>query len=144
MTSIIFVTYLCGRIYGELNAHKDFINISKQGIDFRETPGLAQGWLPVGKSLKFDQVKSVDIVQIKNVFNPDSENMAIYLMPTEGKAVVMGSKLDKDQIMKVGLALKGSVAISNTLQRLIGAEGQVKDVVDSAKQMWNQFKSKEN
>lgn len=143
ITSIIFVTYMAGRIYGEINAHKDFINISKQGIRFRETPGIAQGWLPVTKLIAFDQVKSIDIIKIKNVFNPESENMAIYLLPTIGKARVMGSKLDSDQIMKVGFALKGSVAISNTLQRFLGDDGQVKDVVNSAKQMWNSFRSKE-
>ena len=95
--STIFVIYLLGRIYGELNVKKDYINISKHGIEFRETPGLSQGWLPVTKSIAFDQVKSIDIIQIKNVFNSNSENMAIYLQPVKGKAIVMGSKLNKDR-----------------------------------------------
>ncbi|MCE7735315.1 MAG: hypothetical protein GPJ54_10590 [Candidatus Heimdallarchaeota archaeon] len=144
ITSVMFVIYIAGRIYGEINAHKDFINISKQGIDYRETPGVAQGWLPVSRLLAFDQVKSIDVIKIKNLFNPESENMAIYMLPVSGKAKVIGSKLDNDQIMKVGFALKGSVAISNTLQRFLGEDSQVKDAIDTAKQMWNSFKSKEN
>jgi hypothetical protein len=136
--------YIVGRLYGEINANKDYIEISTSGIKFRETPGLGHGWLPISKMLMFEDVKNVDVIQTKNVFNSDSQNLAIYLIPNIGKPIIMGSKLNPDQIAKVGFALKGSVAISNTLQRFIGEEGQVKDILDSAKEIWQSFRSKEN
>ena len=104
---------------------------------------MAQGWLPTSKFIPFKDVKSVDIVKIRNVFDPDSENTAIVLSPKQGRTRVIGTKLDNDQIIKVGLAMKGSVAISNTLQRILGDEGTVSDVVDTAKEIWKSFKSKE-
>ncbi|OLS29270.1 MAG: hypothetical protein HeimC2_01170 [Candidatus Heimdallarchaeota archaeon LC_2] len=143
-TSFLITIYISGRFYGELNAKKDFIDISTQGIKYRETPGLYQGWLSTNNMIRFEDVKTTDIIKIKNIFNPDHENLAIYLIPVKGRPIVLGTKLSQDQIMKVALALKGSVVISNALQRFIGDETQVKDILDKAKGIWKSIKNTED
>ena len=143
-TSILLTIYISGRLYGEINANKDFIDISTQGIHYRETPGISQGWLPTNNKIKFEEIKTTDIVKIKNLFRPNQENLAIYLIPEEGRPIVVGTKLSEKQIMKVGLALKGSVVVSNALQRFIGDETQVKDILDTAKGYWNNLRNKED
>lgn len=142
VTSLLFAIYTSGRFYGEVKASKDFIEISSHGIKYRETPGIYQGWLPVENEMKFDEIKTTDVVKIKNIFNPNSENMAIYLIPITGKPKIIGTKLNQKQITKIGLAMKGSVVLSNALQRLIGDDSTVSDVVDTAKELWKSFKSK--
>ncbi|MHA2276707.1 MAG: hypothetical protein ACXAC2_13110, partial [Candidatus Kariarchaeaceae archaeon] len=54
--SLIVAIYIVGRLYGEINANKDYIEISTSGIKFRETPGLGHGWLPISKMLMFEDV----------------------------------------------------------------------------------------
>lgn len=142
-TSILLTIYFSGRFYGEIHSQKDFIDISTQGLRFRETPGLSVGWLPINDSIKFEEIKTTDIVQIKNIFHPNSENLAIYLIPVVGKPIILGTKLSEKQITKIGFALKGSVVISNALQRFIGEETQVKDILDTAKGIWKNITNKE-
>ncbi len=142
-TSFLLTIYFSGRFYCEIKAHKDFIDISTQGLRFRETPGLSVGWLPINDSIKFEDIKKSDMIKIKNIFNPTRESLAIYLIPVEGKPIILGTKLNEKQIMKIGIALKGSVVISNALQRFIGDETQVKDILDTAKGIWKNITNKE-
>ena len=138
----MFVIYLVGRIYGELNTHKDFITISSEGIQYRETPSFQMGWLPANRSYNFDQIRSVDMVSAKKLFNPDAETFGILLHFHQGRSQLIGTRLEQKQLMEIAFAMKGSVMLTGSLKRILGDDVTLKDVVDTAKGIWNSFTKK--
>ena len=45
-SSTLLIVYISGRLYGEFNLAKDYIEITEIGVRFRSTPGFTYGWLP--------------------------------------------------------------------------------------------------
>ena len=138
--STIFITYIVGRIYGEINQDRDFIEI----ISDRTTPAFGMGWLPMTKQLFFDEIQSVDMIEVSQFFSPNEKSKAILLWPKNGKQIIIGSYLDGPQLMNVVLAMKGSVMLSQKLKNLFGSDTEVSDtikkVTEFGKQMWNRYK----
>ena len=144
IASTIFITYIVGRIYGELNQDRDFIEIADKRISFRTTPAFGMGWLPITKQLFFDEIQSVDMMEVSKFFSPNEKSKAILLWPKNGKQIILGSYLDGPQLMNVVLAMKGSVMLSQKLKNLFGSDTEVSDtikkVTEFGKQMWNRYK----
>lgn len=144
IASTVFITYIVGRIYGEVNQDKDFIEISDKRISFRTTPAFGMGWLPGTKQLFFDEIQSVDMIEVSQFFSPNEKKKAILLWPKNGKQIILGSYLEGPQLMNVVLAMKGSVMLSQKLRNLFGRDAEVSDtikkVAEFGKQMWNRYK----
>ena len=144
IASTIFITYIVGRIYGELNQDRDFIEIADKRISYRTTPAFGMGWLPMTKQLFFDEIQSVDMIEVSQFFSPNEKSKAILLWPKNGKQIILGSYLDGPQLMNVVLAMKGSVMLSQKLKNLFGSDTEVSDtikkVTEFGKQMWNRYK----
>ncbi len=144
IASTIFITYIIGRIYGEINQENDFIEIADKRISFRTTPAFGMGWLPITKQLFFDEIQTVDMIEVSKFFSPNEKSKAILLWPKNGKQIILGSYLDGPQLMNVVLAMKGGVMLSQKLQNLFGRDAEVSDtikkVTEFGKQMWNRYK----
>ena len=144
IAATVFITYIVGRIYGEVNQYKDFIEISDKGISFRTTPGFGLGWLPVTKQLLFNEIQSVDMIEVSQFFSPNEKKKAILLWPKNEKQIILGSYLEGPQLMNVVMAMKGSVMLSQKLRNLFGTDTEVSDtikkVAEFGKQMWNRYK----
>jgi hypothetical protein len=144
IASTIFITYIVGRIYGEINQENDFIEVSDKGISFRSTPGFGMGWLPVSKQLAYDEIQSVDMIEVSQFFSPNEKKKAILLWPKNEKQIILGSYLEGPQLMNVVIAMKGSVVLSQKLKNLFGRDTEASDtirkVAEFGKQMWNRYK----
>ena len=143
LASTLFI-YVIGRIYGLFRIRDDFIELTKDHLAFRSTPPFGTGWLPKNRIYKFDEIAQVDIIEIVPFQNPDHAIMALQLKLTNYKREIVGNNLSQEQIVRVGLALKGTVALSNSLQRILGKDDvgeQLKDIVDIGKSLWNSLKS---
>ncbi len=142
MGSCLLLIYVVGRFYGETYKHRDFVDLSSDGLTFRETPSFGLGWMPITRQMKFEEIKSADIVELQSFFHPDKKKTALLLWPRIGKQVIIGSHLSKSQIVKVGLALRGTVMLSNSLEKLIGlekVESTIRGVFEGAKKIYDKY-----
>jgi len=146
-----YLIYVIGRVYGLYTLERDFIEITKDHVSFRSTPPFGLGWLPVSGDLSFGDIQKADIMQIKPFHNPNVETMAIQIitsMEAGQRRYIIGNNLRKEQLIKVGLALQGTVTVSNALKRLLGNSDelgeQLKDLVDIGKSFINSFRNKTN
>lgn len=140
--SSALIIYVSGRLYGELFKHRDYIDISSKGIIFRETPVFGAGWLPINKHVKFEDIKSADAVEVNSMFSPNKKHMAILLWPKIGKQIIIGSQLSNNQLIKIGLALRGTIVLSHSLEKILGSEKvgkTIKDVFDGAKKFYDKY-----
>lgn len=141
--SVFFFIFLLGRLYGEIFISKDFVEITKEGIIFRETPAFGMGWLPRNVSVTFDAIGSVDMIQVSTFFHPERKSDALLLRLKSSKQMILGSKLSKDQQLKILLGLKGSVTFSNAIRHLLGTDTEIKDTIQQAmsfaKGIWNKM-----
>lgn len=136
--------YLIGRIYGEMNVQKDYVEVTQEGINFRETPGFGMGWLPRNGMITFDAVGHVDLIEIQSFLQPEKKSKAILLRTKSNKRLIIASKLGEEQKINILLALRGSVTLSSAIQKILGSNPEVgdtiKQVADFAKNVWKRYK----
>jgi hypothetical protein len=140
--SLLLLIYILGRIYSDINKKQDYIELTREGISFRETPAIGNGWLPQSNKLNFDELKSVDVVELSPLWNPNKKSTALLLWPKNQKQMIIGSQLTKSQQIKIGIALQGSVVLSKSLEKLMGMENigpTIKDVFEGAKTIWDNY-----
>ena len=100
------------------------------------------GWLPSNRTYSFGQIRSVDMVSAKKLFNPNEETYGILLHFNKGRSQLIGTRLDQKKLMEIAFAMKGSVMLTGSLKRILGEDVTLKDVVDTAKGIWNSFTRK--
>ncbi len=147
LLSSIFLIYISGRLYGEVTANNDFVEITKEGIVYRETPGFGLGWLPYAGKIDFNVIGDVDLIEIQTFLGFERKYNAILIRTKlSGKNIIIGSKLAPEHLMEALLAMKGSVLFSNKINRILGDHPEVgdtlKQVADIAKGLWNRFQER--
>jgi preprotein translocase subunit Sss1 len=140
IVTTLFLIYVLGRLYGEFGCDKDFIEIRADGLFYRETPSFQVGWLPQQQILSFDMIRSIDLVTTKNIFTPNQEKLAILVNLQKGRSKLIGTRLNQKQLTEIAVAMKGSVMLSGTLKRILGEDVTLKDVVDTAKDIWKSIR----
>lgn len=146
IVAVLFFTYTLGRIYGYSTLERDFIQITKEKISFRSTPAFGMGWLPESGKYLFADIEKADLVQLTNYQNQGKKKMALQLRLLTGREIIIGNNLSDDQIIKIGLALKGTVTLSNALKSFLGSTNeqlgdQIQDIVSKGKAIWNTLTS---
>jgi hypothetical protein len=128
-------------LYGEFYKENDYIEISRDGVKFRETPTFGVGWLPINQQIPFDEIRIADMVEVSSTFSPKKKRLAILLWPKNKKQIIIGSQLSKDQLVKISLALKGTVVLSKSLEKILGLDlgAKFSDVVDGARNIWEKY-----
>ena len=143
IVSTFFLIYLLGRLYGEFTVSKDFVEITHEGIVFRETPAFGMGWLPKNAIITFGAIESVDMIRVSSFFRPEKKSSALLLRLKSSKQMIFGSKLAEDHQLKILMAMKGSVTFSNAIKKLLGPDTEVKDTIQQAmkfaKGFWNKM-----
>jgi hypothetical protein len=147
MISFSVVVYVVGRLYGELQVKKDFVEISSETVKFRSTPPFGNGWLPKTKEFSFDEIGKIDIIEIEPFYDPNNTRLSLALYTKNNKAYYFGNNLQEEQIIKIGLTLKGTVTLSRTLSSFLGTTtdevgDQIKDIINVGKSLWNAFQKR--
>ena len=137
---------MIGRIYGEVTVRKDFFAIENDRIKFREVPSIGNSWLPISKEYMLDEIGKVDIVSVSTIFKLESKNIALKIIPKEGKYQIVGTRYSNDQLMQMGLALNGLLTLSSSLQKDLGINVEsvsepLKQIFDQAKNIWKSIRS---
>ncbi|MCY3410580.1 MAG: hypothetical protein INQ03_02980 [Candidatus Heimdallarchaeota archaeon] len=146
--SISLLVYFAGRLYGEFTINKDYIEVTSEGIRFRETPGVSFGWIPKNVFLSFDSIERVDLIEIKFFFQPERKFPALLIISKAGKEFILGSKLSREQQVNVLIALRGSVTFSSAIHKLLEISPEMGDTLKSAvnlaKGIWKNYKGERN
>jgi len=139
----LFDFYVIVRIYGEMTVSKDFLILTSYGISFREIPIFGSGLMPVSKQYQFSEISQVDLVQIRSPILKHRRK-ALSILPKEGKHSIVGVRYEDKELMEMGVILGGVTSLSRKMQSFIGSNqevpGQVKEMYDQAKKLWNKFK----
>lgn len=146
MLSLSVLIYFLGRIISEMRSNQDYIEILAEGVKYRSTPPFGSGWLAQKNFIPFEKIYQADLVQVSPFYNANQTNLAILLQTADEGNIIIGNNLDPEQLLKVGIALRGTVTLSNQLQRFLGIENvgeTFKGFVDTAKNIWNQFKEEQ-
>lgn len=146
VADLSLLAYSGMKIYIVLTQDHDFVKITADGVIHRSTSPYSF-LIPKITTIKFSQIKTVDLVKFSSQFNQKKKKTAILLHPYSGKQQIIGANLSEAQQNAVLLALKGSVKFSHALQTLFGPDANVdttiKNVVASAKEAWKSLQNKQ-
>lgn len=107
---IIFV-YFSGVSYNEYQAKYDFIKASASGVEFHHSPKITHGWLPKKGFIKYTEIKSIRIIQIKTGLDLLEERMKQAQFQADGfmkKQLLLEITLKTDKVYRIGERLSSS------------------------------------
>ena len=142
-SSLLLIIYSGGKFYSFRQYKEDFIEISTEGISFRQTPRFGGGWLTNQQFFTFEDVFSISIVEQRNLWS-DTTKKGVLLIPKVGKPIIIGDRYSENQIIKIGFAMQGSVKLAGPLKRLLGNPeigDTLKTVISTAKGIWDAYKN---
>ncbi|RMG28106.1 MAG: hypothetical protein D6732_19530 [Methanobacteriota archaeon] len=140
----ILLTYGFGKLYGELTLHKNYIKVTETAIEFRETPVLGFGWIPLKRSIKFDAIKNVDLVEVRSPLFPNAHQPYLMITTKGGKSFVIGRGFSPSQLQKIAVGLSGATTLTNKLLGFInkttGKSYTIDDIVNIGKNIISSLK----
>ncbi len=143
ISATILLIYGAGKLYAELTLKNNYIKITETGIQFRESPALGIGWIPVTKTIPFDQIDHVDLVEIKSPIMPEANQPFLMITTKANKSYVIGRDYSVDQLQKIAIALSGVSTLTNKLLRFInkatGKDMSLQDLINTGKRFIKSF-----
>lgn len=140
------LTYGFGKLYGELTLDKNYIKVTETALEFREVPVLGLGWFPKTRSIKFDLIRSVDLVEVKSPLLPESHQPYLMVTTKEGKSYIIGRNYSPDQLQKIAIGLSGVTTLTNKLLGFInkttGKAYSIEDIVNIGKNIISSLREK--
>jgi hypothetical protein len=139
--------YSLGRIYGDLNIMKDYVEVTEDWVKYRTTPPFGTGWLPLNREISLDSISQIHIMEIEPYFHPNEKSLSLLLKTKSGSSLYFANNLSEEQIVRIALNLQGRVALSRTLERFLGTTkeeitDQFKEIVSMGKSLWKSFQQR--
>ncbi len=144
----ILLTYGAGKLYGEMTIDQNYIKITETEIEFRETPILGFGWIPIRRSIKFDAIRNVDLVEIRSPILPNARQPYLMITTKAGKSFVIGRGFSPSQLQKIAIGLSGATTLTNKLLGFInkttGKSYSIEDIVKIGKNLISSLKDQKH
>jgi len=140
---VLFSIYSCGKLYAELYSHLDYIELNSTEITFRDTPVFFNNWLPRSGNIKYTEIHHADLVEISHIsFFQLKKSKAVLIQLVTGKRIILASRFNMEQIIKIGITLQGYITLSQAYNKILGIQVKdtVKDIVNIAKNFFDKLK----
>ena len=102
----IVLIYFSGMTYSEYQARYDFLKITTAGIEYQHSPKFMHfGWLPQKGFIKYSEIQSIRIIQIKTGLDLLEERMKQAQFQVDGfikKQLLLEIELKTGRIMRIG------------------------------------------
>ncbi len=111
---LLLFVYFSGVSYTEYQAKQDFIKTTTSGIEYHHSPKITHGWLPKKGFVKYSDIKSIRIIQIKTGLDLLEERMKQAQFQADGfikKQLLLEITLKNDKVLRIGerLSSKGLI-----------------------------------
>ena len=130
---LVILIYLVGVSYSEYKAKFDFIKTTTSGVEFHHSPKVMHmGWLPKKGVIRFNEIQTVNVIQIKSGFNLLEERMnqaklqadgyvnsvmkrqlLLEITKKDGKIVRIGERLPSSGLIQVAILIESGAKLGN-------------------------------
>ncbi len=102
---LFLFVYFLGVSYSEYQAKYDFIKTTTSGVEYHHSPKITHGWLPHKGFIKYTDIKSIRVVQIKTGLDLLEERMKQAQFQIDSfvkKQLLLEVTLNNDKVIRIG------------------------------------------
>ena len=152
---LILLIYFGGVSYCEHQAKYDFIKTTAAGVEYHHSPKITHGWLPIQGIIRYGDIKSIRVVQIKTGLDLLEERMKQAQFQVDGfikKQLLLEITLKSDKIVRIGERLSPAGIIQAAVFIESGARlgnlfasfsEKFPNIANAAKSLFSKFIKKE-
>ena len=149
LIQLITLIFLTGVTWCEYKAKFDFIKTSRNNIEYHHSPKFLHGWLPKKGIIKFIDIQSVRVVEIKSGLDLVEEkmkqaqfqfesfiekNLSLELSLKNGQTIRIGERLSSSGIVQIAMLVESGAQIGNLIQNIAEKYPNVYNAAKSAMQ----------
>ena len=108
---LITFIYFSGVSYSEYQAKFDYIKTTTSGVEYHHSPKISHGWLPKSGLIRYSDIKSIRIIQIKTGLDLLEERMKQAQFQADGfikKPLLLEITLKNEKVIRIGERLSSS------------------------------------
>lgn len=146
--------YFLGVSYTEYQAKQDYIKTTTSGVEYYHSPKFTHGWLPKKGFVKYSEIKSIRIIQIKTGLDLLEERMKQAQFQADGfikKQLLLEITLKNNKVLRIGERLSSKGLIQAAVLIESGAKlgdlfssfaEKFPNVINVAKNLFSKFMKK--
>lgn len=151
----ILMIYFGGVSYTEYQARNDFIKTTATGVEYHHSPKITHGFLPDQGIIRYGDIKSIRVVQIKTGLDLLEERMKQAQFQVDGfikKQLLLEITLKSDKVIRIGERLSPAGIVQAAVFIESGARlgdlfasfsAKFPNITNAAKSLFSRFVKKE-